>query len=147
MDCRGSADGKVSGLKRYYYILNNLIRHTINPKDGAASDLSGYVRNVLARFAPIGDRFNVPRFMWHELRNAMEDGRKGIPYAPSLMFMIEKVSGYRFEKDGLHNVYKIEKTRGAGASRAVRRSPSVEDVPESSRSRSRKDKKMEKFGK
>ena len=79
---RRSADGNVSGLKSYYYTLNNLIRHTINPKDGAASDLNGYVRNVLARFAPGGDRFNVPRFMYHELRNAMEDGRKGIPYAP-----------------------------------------------------------------
>ena len=37
-----SADGKVSGLKSYYYIMNNLIRHTINPKDGAASDINGY---------------------------------------------------------------------------------------------------------
>ena len=27
---RRSADGKVSGLKSYYYILYNLIRHTIN---------------------------------------------------------------------------------------------------------------------
>ena len=54
-----SADGKVRGLKSYYYILNNLIRHTINPKDGVASDLNGYVRNVLARFAPGGDKFNV----------------------------------------------------------------------------------------
>ena len=89
------------------------------------------MRNVLARFAPGGDRFNVPRFMWRELRNTMEDGRKGIPYAPYLMFMIERVSGYRFEKDGLHTVYKIEKTQGAGASRAVRRSPSVVDLPES----------------
>ena len=79
---RRSVDGKVSGLKSYYYILNNLIRHTINPKDGATSDLNGYVRNVLARFAPRGDMFNVPRFMWRELRNTMEDGRKGIPYAP-----------------------------------------------------------------
>ena len=107
---RRSADGKASGLKSYYYILNNLIRHTINPKDGAASDLNFYIRNVLARFAPGGDRFNVPRFMWRELRNAMEDGRKGIPYAPYLMFMIERVTGYRFEKDGLYTVYKIEKT-------------------------------------
>ena len=79
---RRSADGKVSGLKSYYYIMNNLIKHTINPNDGAASDLNGYVRNVLARFVPRGDRFNVPRFIWRELRNAMEDGRKGIPYAP-----------------------------------------------------------------
>ena len=60
--------------------------------------------------------------------------------------MIERVTGYRFEKDGLHTVYKIEKTRGAGASRAVRRSPSVEDMLESSRSRARREKKMEKFG-
>ena len=43
-------------------------------------------------------------------------------------------------------VYKIEKTQASSASRAVRRSPSVEDVPESSRSRPRKEKKMEKFG-
>ena len=80
---RRSVDGKESGLKSYYYILNNLIRHTINPKDGVASDLNGYVRNVLARFAPRGDRFNDPCFMWRELRNTMEDGRKGMPHALS----------------------------------------------------------------
>ena len=49
----------------------------------------------------------------------MEDGRKGIPYAPYLMLMIERLTGYRFEK-GLHTIYKIEKTQGAGASRAVK---------------------------
>ena len=81
IDRRG-ADDKVSGFKSYYYILNNLIRHTINPKDGVASDLNGYVRNVLAMFSLGGDRFNVPRFMWRELRNAMEDGRKGCPMPP-----------------------------------------------------------------
>ena len=59
--------------------------------------------------------------------------------------MIERVSGYRFEKDSLHTVYKIEKTRGAGASRAVRRSPSIVGVPESSHSRPHKKKKIEKF--
>ena len=65
---------------------------------------------MLARFAPRDDRFNVPCFMWRELRNTMEDGRNGIPYAPYLIFMIERVTGYRFEKDGLHTIYKIEKT-------------------------------------
>ena len=101
---------------------------------------------MLARFAPGGDRFNVPRFMWHELRNVVDDGRKGIPYAPYLMFMIERVTSYRFDKDGLQTIYKIEKTQASGASRAVRRSPSFEDMLESSRSRPRKEKKMEKFG-
>jgi hypothetical protein len=69
------ADSKRSGLHSFYYILNNLIRNTINPKDRAASDINGYVRNVLARFALGGDIFNVPRFLWTELRLAVEDGR------------------------------------------------------------------------
>ena len=57
---------------------------------------------------------------------------KGDTLCPNLMFMIERVTGYRFEKDGLHTVYKTEKIRGAGASRVVRCSPSVEDVSKSS---------------
>ena len=81
IDRRG-ANGKVSGLQSYYYILNNLIRHTINFKDGAASDLNGYVRNVLARFAPRGDRFNVPYFMWHELKMPWMMGERGCPMPP-----------------------------------------------------------------
>ena len=80
------------------------------------------------------------------LRNAMDDGRKGLSYAPFLMFMIERVTSYKFDKDGLHTVYKIEKTQALGARKAVRCSPSVEDVPESSHSRSNKGKKMKKFG-
>jgi hypothetical protein len=145
---RRSADGKVKGLKSFYYILNNLIRHTINPKDGAASDLNGYVRNVLARFAPGGDRLCVPRFMWRELRVAMEDARKGLPYAPYLMFLIERVIGYRFKKDGLHKPYKIEKTHASGASVIARRSLAVvEDILESSHASShRKKKKKSKIG-
>jgi hypothetical protein len=73
-----AADGKRSGLQSYYYILNNLIRNTFNPKDGAASDINGYVRNVLACFALGGDKFNVPQFIWHELRLVTEDGRNGL---------------------------------------------------------------------
>jgi len=141
------ADGKVKGLKSFYYILNNLIRHTINPKDGAASDLNGYVRNVLARFAPGGDKFCVTHFMWRELWIAMEDGRKGLPYAPYLMFMIERVTGYRFEKDGLHEKYKIEKTHTTGTSAPARHSSTAaEDILESSHVASRRGKKKSKIG-
>jgi len=142
-----AADGKRSGLHSYYYILNNLIRNTINPKDGAASDINGYVRNVLARFALGGDKFNIPQFIWHELRLVMEDGRKGLPYAPYLMFLIERITGISFLKDGMHTVYKIEKTQPAVASQAAGGSHAHEDIPKSSRSRSRKDNKMKKFGK
>ena len=76
----------------------------------------------------------------------MEDGRKGLPYAPYLMFVIEGVIGRCFDKDGLHTVYRIEKTQSSGASKALRRSSPVdEDVPESCCSRSSKGKKMKKL--
>ena len=54
------------------------------------------------------------------------------------MFVIERVTGYRFVKDGLHEQYKIEKARHANASETIA-SPS--DVPESSRSGRRKKKR------
>jgi hypothetical protein len=127
-----AADGKRSGLHSYYYILNNLIRNTINPKDGAASDFNGYVTNVLARFAPGGDKLNVPQFIWHELRLAMEDGRRGLPYAPYLMFMIERVIGLQFLKDGMHTIFKIEKTHPAAATQGAESFYAHEDIPESS---------------
>jgi len=52
-------------LKSFYYVMNNLIRMTLNPKDNA-TDLNGHITNVLSRF-PEGDKFKVPRFIWVEL--------------------------------------------------------------------------------
>jgi hypothetical protein len=51
----------------------------------------------------------------------IDDGgwEEGLPYALYLMFMIERVTGLRFPKDGMHIVYKIEKTQPAAASQAV----------------------------
>ena len=46
----------------------------------------------------------------------MEDGRKGLPYASYLMFLIERVIGISFPKDRMHIVYKIKKTQPAAAS-------------------------------
>jgi hypothetical protein len=48
-------DGKRSEMHSFYYIMNNIMRNTMNPKDGVASNINGYVRNVLARFALGGD--------------------------------------------------------------------------------------------
>ena len=63
------------------------------------------------------------------------------------MFLIERVTGISFLKDEMHIVYKIEKTQSAAASQAEGGSHVHEDIPETSRSRSRKDNKMKKFGK
>ena len=101
---------------------------------------------MLARFALGGDRFNVPRFMWTELRFAVEDGR-GLSYAPYLMFMIERVTRFYFPKDGIHSVYKIEKTQLAIATQGAGSSHAHVDIPESSCSRSYRGGKMKKFGK
>jgi hypothetical protein len=64
------------------------------------------------------------------------------------MFMIERVTRFYFPKDGMHTIYKIEKTQPATASQATGGcSHAHEDIPESSRSRSRKSNKMKKFEK
>ena len=97
-------------LKSFYYIMNNLFMITLNPKDNA-TDLNGYITNVLSRF-PSSEKFNVPRFIWVELAYAMDDGRRSLPYAPYLMFVIERVTGMWFPKDCEHTVYKIKKTHG-----------------------------------
>jgi hypothetical protein len=95
------------------------------------------VRNLLARF-PDGEKFNVGRFIWVQLAYAMDDARRSLPYAPYLMFMIERVSGYIFPKDGFHTVYNIEKTQSYAATTETvgGTSKGREDVPESSHSRS-----------
>ena len=55
------------------------------------------------------------------------------------MFVIERVTGYRFVTDGLHEQYKIEKARHAKAGETT---ASPLDVLESSRSGKKKKNKM-----
>jgi hypothetical protein len=109
-DDLSKADGRRTRLKGFYYTMNNLFRITLNPKDNAA-DLNGYITNVLSRFLD-GERFNIPMFIWVELAYAMDDGRRSVPYAPYLMFTIERVIGQRFPKYYFHTVYNIKKTHG-----------------------------------
>ena len=54
------------------------------------------------------------------------------------MFVIERITGYMFVKDGLHEQYKIKKARHAKARETIA-SPS--DVPKSSHSGKKKKKK------
>ena len=60
--------------------------------------------------------------------------------------MIERVTRFYFLKDGMHTVYKIEKTQPAVATQGAGSSHAHVDISESSRSRSRRGGKM-KFGK
>ena len=61
--------------------------------------------------------------------------------------MIERVTGFYFLKDGMHIVYKIEKTQLVAATQGARTSHALVDIPKSSHSRSCRGGKMKKFSK
>ena len=61
--------------------------------------------------------------------------------------MIERVTGFYFPKDGMHTVYKFEKTQPAAATQRGGSSHIHVDILESSHSRSYRGGKMKKFGK
>ena len=63
------------------------------------------------------------------------------------MFMIERVTGFYFPKDGMHTVYRIEKTQPAATTQGAGTSHAHVDISESSRSKSHRGGKMKKFGK
>ena len=105
---RGLADGKTVGLKSFYYAMNNLFRETINPKGGGDStSLRKYAKNLLARMAPGSDAFSISRFIWAELSDSLDDAKNDLPYAPYIMYIIERVSGIEFKKDVEHMPYSL----------------------------------------
>src|SRR5436190_313815 len=59
------------------------------------------------RFTEGGLLFNVTNFIWEEIIEVENDSRKGLPYAPYIMYIIEKVSGISFKKDMEHPMLKI----------------------------------------
>jgi hypothetical protein len=111
---RDLADGKTVGLKSFYYAMNNLFRETINPKGGDSTSLRKYAKNLLARMAPSSDAFSVSRFIWAELSDSMDDARNDLPYAPYVMYIIERVSGIEFKKDVEHRPYKLTQWQHIG---------------------------------
>jgi hypothetical protein len=104
---RDLANGKTVGLKSFYYTMNNLFRENINPKGGDSTSLRKYAKNLLARMAPGSDAFSISRFIWDELSDSLDDARNGLPYAPYIKYIIERVSGIEFKKDVEHRPYKL----------------------------------------
>jgi hypothetical protein len=85
-------EGKADQLNPYYYYLNQLFRATIDPKQGDATTIRYYAPNLFNRMAPDEEGFCIFDFMWNELRTAMNDPMKYLPYSPYLMYMIERVT-------------------------------------------------------
>ena len=61
--------------------------------------------------------------------------------------MIERATGFYFSKDGMHTIYKIEKTQPAAATQGAESSHAHVNIPESSYFRSHRGGKIKKFGK
>jgi hypothetical protein len=104
---RYPADGKNTNLKTYFYVLNNLIRNTIDPKIGDSLHLQHDAPKILIRFGANGGRFCVSDFMWYKIEEAANDPHKSLPYAPYLMHIIEQVVGYCFSYDCNHPPYNV----------------------------------------
>jgi hypothetical protein len=64
--------------------------------------------------APGSDAFSVSRFIWTELSKALDDARNDFPYAPYVMYVIERVSGIEFKKDVEHMPYMLTQWKHTG---------------------------------
>ena len=111
---RDLVDGKTVGLKSFYYAMNNFFRETINPKGGDSTSLRKYAKNLLARMAPGSDAFSISRFIWAELSHSLDDARNDLPYAPYIMYIIERVSSIEFKNDVEHRPYKLTQWKHTG---------------------------------
>jgi hypothetical protein len=95
-------EGKADQLNPYYYYLNQFFHATIDPKIGDATALRYYTPNLLNRMAPDEEGFCIFDFICNELGRAMNDPMKHLPYAPYLMYMIERVTNVHYPKDVVH---------------------------------------------
>jgi hypothetical protein len=99
-------EGKADQLNPYYYYLNQFFHATINPKQGDATTLRYYAPNILNRMSLDEEGFYIFDFIWNELRRAVNNPMKYLPYAPYLMYMIERVTNVRYPKDVVHDPFR-----------------------------------------
>jgi hypothetical protein len=117
--CDLAIKGKADQLNPYYYYyLNQFFRATIDPNQGDATALRYFASNILNRMAPNEEGFCIFDFIWNELRRAMNDLMKYLPYAPYLMYMIERVTNVHYPKDVVHEHFHHLRDRAKKAPKA-----------------------------
>ena len=88
-------------LKPYFYVLNNLLRATIDPKIGDATTVQNHAPTILVCFG-LEKRFSVTDLMWRHIQKVSLTSSQSFPYAPYLMYIIEQVTGFGFHHDITH---------------------------------------------
>jgi hypothetical protein len=113
-------DFTTTHLKPYFYVLNNLLHLTLDPKIGDSIHIMHDAPKVLCHFGVGGDRFSITDFMWRKIEQAANDPHKSLPYASFLMYIIEQVVGHSFHHNVVHKSYSMRHLgpKGTGGSSA-----------------------------
>jgi hypothetical protein len=102
-----AVDFTTTHLKPYFYVLNNLLRLTLDPKIGDSIHIMLDAPKVLCCFAAGGDHFSITDFMWHKIEQAANNPHKSLPYAPFLMYIVDQVVGHSFHHNAVHKSYSV----------------------------------------
>jgi hypothetical protein len=120
------ANGKTVGLKPYFYVLNNLLRATIDPKVGDSTFIQNHAPRILVFFG-LDKRFSVIDLMWCHIEEVSLTSNQSFPYAPYHMYIIEQVTGFDFPYDMKHldwNVRRLKAQSNKGKGKATEASDS-----------------------
>jgi hypothetical protein len=102
------ANGKTVGLKPYFYVLNNLLRATIDPKIGDSTSIQNHAPRILVCFG-LDKRFSVTDLLWCHIDEVSLTSTQSFPYAPYLMYIIDQVTGFDFPCDMKHPDWNVRR--------------------------------------
>jgi hypothetical protein len=92
----------------HFFVLHQLLRKTLSPRDGDSSRFSQYERNILHAISE-EERLNVLNFIFQEIWNVAIYNNRSCAYAPYIIKMIEKVSKKTFVKNIEHTKLRPNK--------------------------------------
>nr|AAK53851.1 Putative copia-like retroelement [Oryza sativa Japonica Group] len=99
--------GTIKGLLPFYAYLNKLLRKTLNPKEGDASNVLAYTRNLLHKMKAHPQLFDAFDFIFEKIWLISMIPKRGHGYGPYIMKMIEIVSKKKFHKEVAHTGYQV----------------------------------------
>jgi hypothetical protein len=102
--------GETTDMLTFYAYINRLFRRTLTPREGDATKIPAYNKNILAAMAPNtnGLEFSVFDFIWEEIKAISKNPLKSCGYAPYIMHMIERVTDRTFGYDKKHQPLRIK---------------------------------------
>nr|ABF97065.1 retrotransposon protein, putative, Ty1-copia subclass [Oryza sativa Japonica Group] len=105
--------GTIKGLRPFYAYLNKLLHKTLYPKEGDASNVLAYTRNLLYKMKAHPQLFDAFDFIFEEIRLISMMPKRGLGYGPYIMKMIEIVSKRKFHKEVAHTGYQVRPIKAA----------------------------------